>query len=165
MGGGDICLDRAVFVVDAVPGRLSHDAVHRQAEMLLEGAHGPVRGLAEDAVHCDGGNGVHKFGHGVEPELDLFHIVAAAAHTQQGAGPLAGYKVAGGGLAFAGKLRKLFDRYVNIADLVPGIPADNPVLGKAELLLKFFYHSLGRGAEHAVHLESAEEGVVAGRCG
>ena len=29
-------------------------------------------------------------------------------------GPLAGYKVAGGGLAFAGKLRKLFDRYVNI---------------------------------------------------
>lgn len=54
--------------------------------MLLEGAHGPVRGLAEDAVHRDGGNGVHKFGHGVEPELDLFHIVAAAAHTQQGAG-------------------------------------------------------------------------------
>ena len=162
VGRGDICLDRAVFVVDAVPGRLSHDAVHRQAEMLLEGAHGPVRGLAEDAVHRDGGNGVHKFGHGVEPELDLFHIVAAAAHTQQGAGPLAGYKVAGGGLAFAGKLRKLFDRYVNIADLVPGIPADNPVLGKAELLLKFFYHSLGRGAEHAVHLESAEEGVVAG---
>ena len=73
---------------------------------------------------------------------------------------MAGYKVAGGGLAFAGKLRKLFDRYVNIADLVPGIPADNPVLGKAELLLKFFYHSLGSCAEISVHRQGAEKRVI-----
>ena len=82
---------------------------------------------------------------------------------------MAGYKVAGGGLAFAGKLRKLFDRYVNIADLEMCIRDRLQHAGGNDLLLEHivrrpFFERLLHQREFIESTEHSDVGRKAQGC-
>ena len=159
--GIEIFFDRIILIVERVPGIAPHDAVHRQAVSLLEGAHSRRGGGTKDAIHIHAGDAAVELGQFAEPELDLLHRSAGAAFPQRGAGVHAVHRLAGVGLALAGQLGHVLHCHIAVADLGPGVAPHHAVHRQAELLLEFLHNVGGVLAVHAVHRHGVEGGVVA----
>ena len=57
---------------------------------------------------------------------------------------------------------RVLDRYIDVADLIPCLPAHHAVGGQIELLLERPYRGGHPAAEYAVHRQFAKEGIVLG---
>ena len=128
--------------------------------MFLKRFDSCLRSCAKDAVHRGRRNFAVVLAHFGQPELYLLHRVAPVAQAQGRAGINARHKVSVGLFTLAGQLGKVFDRYINVADFVPGRTSNNAVRCQVKLLLELLHHIFGVLPEDAVGVCSAKERVV-----